>query len=128
MEHVASVRQNLAPLVIDAQPSPNINAIGSWGATLGGVAAVARSALGEDPQGDILYAAAMQALPVDLADALIAAGATSAMQLDINPEWVQLALADTAGGPLRPGVPGQNRPANQYLVGWTRDFVTVLAR
>ena len=85
MEQVASVRQNLAPLVIDAQPSPNINIIGSWGATLGGVAAVARSALGEDPQGDILYAAAMQALPVDLADALIAAGATSAMQLDINP-------------------------------------------
>jgi hypothetical protein len=25
------------------------------------------------------------------------------------------------------GIPGQNRPGNQYQVGWTRDFVTVLA-
>jgi hypothetical protein len=24
-------------------------------------------------------------------------------------------------------VPGQYRPADQYLAGWTRDFITVLA-
>ena len=48
-----------------------------------------------------MYTASMDAVPVDLADALIAAGVTAAMKLDINPEWVQLALADTAGGPLR---------------------------
>jgi hypothetical protein len=24
-------------------------------------------------------------------------------------------------------IPGQNRPADQYQVGWNRDFVTVLA-
>jgi len=127
-EHVASVRQNLALLVADSVISPKISDIGAWGATLGGVAAVARSAAGEDAQGDILYAASMQAVPVDLANALITAGATSAMELDINPEWIQLALAATPGGPLTPGVAGQYRPADQYLVGWTRDFVTVLAR
>jgi hypothetical protein len=126
-EQVESVRQNLSPLVRSAQPSPLISNIGAWGATLGGGATVARSALGEDAQGDILYAGSMAALPVDLADALIACGATSAMELDINPAWIELALAPAAGGPLSAGVPGQNRPATQYLSGWTRDFVAVLA-
>lgn len=126
-EHVVSVRQNLAPLIVDSVISPNISDIGVWGATLGGGAVVARSAVGEDAQGNILYAASMQALPIDVADALTAAGATSAMQLDINPNWIELALTKTAGGPLIPGIPGQNRPADQYLFGWTRDFVTVLA-
>jgi len=127
-EQVVSVRQNLSPLVINAQPSPVIDNIGAWGATLGGGAAVARSALGEDAHGNILYAGAMSAVPADLADALIACGAVSAMQMDINPAWVQLAFASGPGGGLNAGVPGQNRPANQYEVGWTRDFVAVLQR
>jgi len=126
-EQVVSVRQNLPPLVSGSVPSPAISDISTWGSTLGGGAVVARSALGEDPQGDILYAGGMAALPSDLANALISAGATTAMQLDINPEWIQLALASSAGGPLSAGVPGQNRPSNQVLVGWTRDFVAVLA-
>jgi len=49
------------------------------------------------------------------------------MELDINPEWVQLAVARTPGGSLAAAIPGQVRPADQYLTGWTRDFVTVLA-
>ena len=31
------------------------------------------------------------------------------------------------GGPLHAAVPGQSRPANQFLWGWTRDYFTVLA-
>jgi len=49
------------------------------------------------------------------------------MELDINPEWVQADTARSPGGPLRAAVPDQNRPADQYLSGWTRDYVTVLA-
>lgn len=49
------------------------------------------------------------------------------MELDINPEWVQLDVARRPGGPLAAEVPGQDRPADQYLAGWTRDFFTVLA-
>ena len=49
------------------------------------------------------------------------------MELDINPEWVQLDAARSPGGPLAAEVPGQHRPANQYLTGWTRDFIAVLA-
>ena len=126
-EQVSSVRQNLPPLVTGGQPSPDIGDIGVWGATLGGGDVVARSSLAEDGAGDVVYAASMDALPVDLADALVGAGAVTAMELDINPEWVQLAWAATPGGTLAPGVPGQSRPADQYQVGWTRDFVTVLS-
>jgi hypothetical protein len=49
------------------------------------------------------------------------------MELDINPEWVQLDVAPRPGRGLRAVIPGQVRPADQYLVGWTRDFITVLA-
>jgi hypothetical protein len=126
-EHVASVRQNLFPLVIGSQLSPSIADVALWGARFKGEDMVARSALGEDKHGNILYAGSMVALPSDVGTALIDAGATNAMELDINPEWVQLALAAHPGGQLRAGVSGQNRPPNQYLVGWTRDFFTVLA-
>lgn len=126
-EQVVSVRQNLPPLVVNGQPSPAINDIGVWGSTLGGQATVARSSLGEDTSGDLLYAASMFALPGDLANALIGAGTVTGMELDINPEWVQMDAAPTPGGVLAAGIPGQNRPSDQYLVGWTRDFITVLA-
>jgi hypothetical protein len=124
---VASVRQNLPPLVEGGQPSVQIGAISAWGATLSGGAFVARSALGEDASGDLLYAASMSTIPVDLASALISAGAVRAMELDINPEWVQMDTASTPGAPLAAQIPGQNRPADQCDAGWTRDFVAVLS-
>ncbi len=127
-EQIVDVRQNLSPLVSGGQLSPRITTLSAWGPPLGGVPSVARSALGEDAQGDILYAGSMSALPVDMGTALVRAGATSAMELDINPEWVQLALAAGPGGALSAGVPGQHRPADQYVTGWTRDFFTVLAK
>lgn len=126
-EQVASVRQNLPPLLLGGRPPADIGNVPAWGLTLGGGSVVARSAVAQDAQGNILYAGSMAAVPRDLATALASSGAQTAMQLDINPEWVQLALAAAPGGPLRTGVPGQHRPANQYQVGWTRDFFTVLA-
>jgi hypothetical protein len=125
-EQVASVRQNLRPLIEGGQMSAQIGNLAQWGATLHGLAATARSALGEDAAGDILYAASMSALPRDLALALSDDGAIDAMELDINPAWIQLDLASTPHGPLAAAIPGQSHPANQYLLGWTRDFVTVL--
>jgi hypothetical protein len=127
-ERVLSVRQNLQPLIMSGRPSPMIGDLASWGVTLGGVPEVARSAVGQDVRGDLLYAASMHALPTDLATALIGAGAVRAMELDINPYWVQLASTPHPGGPLVAGIPNQERPGNQFVVGWTRDFVTVLAR
>jgi len=124
---VYSVRQCLPPLVSAGQASPAAGDVGAWGATLGGGALVARSAVGIDARGNLLYAGSMSALPSDLAGALVAAGAVTAMELDINPAWVQADTARSPGGPLSAAVPNQNRAADQYLSGWTRDYVTVLA-
>jgi hypothetical protein len=126
-EAVYSVRQNLQPLVLDGRPTAASADWAMWGATLGGGAYVARSAIGQDAAGDLMYAASMSAVPADLAAALADHGARIAMELDINPEWVQLDAAGVPGGPLTAEIPGQYRPSDQYLVGWTRDFFTVLA-
>jgi hypothetical protein len=127
-ERIWSVRQNLQPLVMSGRPSPLINDLAAWGVTLGGVPQVARSAVGQDARGNLRYAASMHALPPDLATSLLEAGAVRAMELDINPYWVQLASTPRPGGPLVAGIPNQERPGNQFVVGWTRDFVTVFAR
>ena len=125
-EAVYSVRQNLWALVANGKPTTESALWWRWGGTLGHAEYVARSALGENAAGELMYAASMSTTPADLAEALTGSGARSAMELDINPEWVQLDTASRPGGPLSPGVPGQHRPASQYLTGWTRDFITVL--
>ena len=125
-EAVYSVRQNLTPLVLNGKPTAAAADWGLWGATLGGGEYVARSALGQDAAGDLIYAASMSTTPADLAFVLAYAGARIAMELDINPEWVQLDVAGRPGGSLRASVPGQYRPADQYLAGWARDFIAVL--
>jgi hypothetical protein len=124
---VYSVRQNLWLLVNHGRPTPEAARWWRWGGTIGHAEFVARSALGQDASGDLIYAASMSTTPEDLAVALARSGARVAMELDINPEWVQLAVATTPGGPLRAPIPGQVRPPAQYLTGWTRDFITVLA-
>ena len=126
-EAVYSVRQNLQPLVQNGRPTAASADWTMWGATLGGGAYVARSAIGQDAAGDLLYAASMSAVPADLAAALADHGARIAMEFDINPEWVQLDAAGIPGGALTAEIPGQYRPSDQYLAGWTRDFFTVLA-
>ena len=126
-EAVYSVRQNLPPLVLHGTPTALAADWGVWGATLGGGEYVARSALGQDAAGHLVFAASMSATPADMAAVLAYAGAQIAMELDINPEWVQLDVASHPGGPLRAALHGQNRPADQFLLGWARDFIAVLA-
>ena len=126
-EAVYSVRQNLQPLVYRGKPTTAAADWGLWGATLGGGEYVARSAVGQDSSGDLLFAGSVDTSPADLADALVSKGARIGMELDINPEWVQLDIARTPGGPLIAAIPGQNRSASQYLAGWARDFFTVVA-
>ena len=126
-EAVYSVRQNLWALVAGGKPTAESARWWRWGGTLGNAEDTARSALGENAAGELMYAASMSTTPADLAAALARSGARTAMELDINPEWVQLDTASTPGGPLSAGVPGQHRPATQYLTGWTRDFIAVQA-
>ena len=126
-EQVVSVRQNLVPLVLGSVPAPDVGSVPAWGATLGGVPDLARSAVGEDAAGNIVYAGSMAALPSDMATALLDAGVTTGMELDINPEWVQAVVTSQPGGTPQAAVPGQNRPADQYVVGWARDFIAAVA-
>jgi Phosphodiester glycosidase len=121
-----SVRQNLQALVLGGKPTAAAYDWGLWGATLGGGEYVARSAIGQNAAGDIMYAGSMSATPYDLARALSRYGARTGMELDINPAWVQLDVAHEPGGQLHAKVAGQYRPADQYLDGWTRDFIAVL--
>jgi hypothetical protein len=117
-EAVYSVRQNLQPLVEHGRPTPAGADWGLWGATLGGGEYVARSAVGQDAAGDLIYAASMSTTPADLADALARSGARTAMELDINPEWVQLDTARRPGGPLPPRYPARTaRPTSTWWAG-----------
>jgi hypothetical protein len=125
-EDVYSVRQNLFALVMDGQPTAEAGLWWRWGGTNSHVALDPRSALGQDAAGDLMYAESGWATPEDMADALARAGARTAMELDINGN-LQLDVSRTAGGRLSSALPHPSRPADQYLWGWTRDFVTVLA-
>jgi hypothetical protein len=126
-EQVYSVRQNLWALVQNRRATAESALWRRWGGTVGHQEYVARSALGENEFGQLMYAGSMRTTPADLAYALIRSGAVTGMEMDINPYWVQLDVADRPGGPLTKAVPGQEHPADQYVVGWYRDFITVLA-
>ena len=128
---IASVRQNLPLLVDHGTAASTLDCLSCWGATLGGVIDPARSALGIQPGGHLVWAGAEHATVSDLADALLSARVVRAVELDINPEWVAGYLYRHRGGagPLAPVpvVPGQRGIPGQYLAAWSRDFFTVVA-
>ena len=65
-ESVFSVRQNLVLLVRHGRVTAAAADWTTWGATLGGGEFVARSALGENARGELIYAASMSTAPADL--------------------------------------------------------------
>ncbi len=127
-ENVAAVRENLTLLVDHSQVTAASAGPGPWGAVLGSNPVVARSSLGVDAQGDVIYVASAMALPADLAAAQVQLGAVSAMQLDINPSWITLGVAKGPGQPMAGMIPGQYHDPAIYLQGWERDFFAVLAK
>jgi hypothetical protein len=129
---IFSVLQNLSLLVDHGAPAANAEGCiqACWGATVGGVNVVARSALGEASDGMLVWAAAEQLTPLQLARALVAGGAVRAVQLDINPDWVAGYLYVHGGSGPRavPVVPGQLGIAGQLLAPYGRDFFAAVAR
>lgn len=130
--HVASVRQNLPLLIDHGSAAANVGCLTCWGATLGGVVDPARSALGIQAGGHLVWAGAEHATVSEIADALLSAGVVRAVELDINPEWVAGYLYGhrRGAGPLAPVpvVPGQQGIPGKYLEPWSRDFFTIAAR
>lgn len=85
---VVSVRQNLHLLIDGGKPAANVACDSCWGATLGGVAATARSAIGISADGRLMWAGGEHAHVTDIVNAFLAAHVVRAIETDINPEWV----------------------------------------
>ncbi|WP_249009280.1 phosphodiester glycosidase family protein [Conexibacter sp. DBS9H8] len=131
-EKVVSVRQNLTLLINGGHINPSVSCIQCWGATLGGVNAPARSALGITADGHLVWAGGMSLTPLGLAQTLLGAHVVRAIQLDINPEWVAFDLYSRGHNPAAvtpvPFVPGQQGVPGQFLTPYNRDFFSVQAR
>ena len=129
---VVSVRQNLTLLIDRGAIAPTVDCLACWGATLGGVSDPARSGLGITADGRLVWAGGEHLSVGQLAGAMLGAGVVRAVELDINPEWVAAYVYGHRGGtgplapvpivPAQPGVPGQ------FLVPYSRDFFTIVAR
>lgn len=131
-QHVLSVRQNLRLLISGGHPASDLNCLLCWGATLGGTATPARSALGITADRRLIWAGGETLSPSDLAAGLLAAHVVRAVELDINPEWVAAYLYGHHHGrgaltPV-PIVPGQPGVPGQFLAPYSRDFFTIVAR
>ncbi|MFI5047716.1 MAG: phosphodiester glycosidase family protein [Acidimicrobiia bacterium] len=126
-KQVVSVRQNLQLLVDGGAPTAASGNPGAWGASVAGVATM-RSAVGVDAKGSLLWAGGRLS-PADLANAMVASGAVRAMQLDINPDWVNFNRYDVGadGSAVGLGLFGATG-ANRYLSPSSRDFVAVMVR
>jgi hypothetical protein len=128
---VFSVLQNQLLLVDRGVAATNVTScvLSCWGGTVGLRTAVPRSGLGITAAGQLVWAAGRQLSPVDLADALIGAGAVRALELDINPVWVAgyLYVRRARRPTAVPIVPGQNGIPGQLLAPYSRDFVAVVA-
>lgn len=102
---VASVRQNLVPLVAAGQPTPQAASPDwqAWGNTCGATSCAAsvpgvesqwRSGVGVTADGALVYVAGPALDPLQLAQLLVRAGVVRGMQLDINPDWPVFATYD----------------------------------
>ena len=135
--NVASVRQNLRPLVRNAKPVAGLVAsdISTWGQALNNVVATPRSGLGVTASGALVYVEAPMNI-VQLAQVLVRAGAVTAMTLDMNPLWPIFATYKPSlpNGYATPGngtdlAPSMRQtPARFFSPAYTRDFIALFAR
>jgi hypothetical protein len=125
----ASIRQTPPCLVDEGAVHPLLlkGQDKAWGGHVADVNTQRRSAAGVDKTGHILfYALGEEAEPRHLAEALHVAGASAAVELDINWYWTRFLLFGTASGALRvssPLVAKMEGQAHGYVVrASTRDF------
>lgn len=127
-QNTLAVRQNGPYLIQYGQITPYIEqGADTWGRTITNSMYTWRSGLGIDKDGNVIYAVGNSLVPETLAKALKAAGAVSAIQLDINRPWVRFILYQSKGNGkyvssplLRNMQGGQN-----YLKGYNKDFFYV---
>ncbi len=131
---VAGVRQNLKPIVAHGRvpATVNSNIETSWGATLGGGYYVWRSGIGVTRDGRVVFVYGPALNVQDLAGLLRRAGCVTAMQLDINPDWMSFMYYLPRHHPGDPTpvnlLPDQVQPPDRYYSLANRDFTAVFAR
>jgi hypothetical protein len=131
---VAAVRQNLRPIVQDGKIPGSVdnNVTTQWGATLGGGYYVWRSGIGITRDGRVIFVYGPALNVRELAELLRRAGAVTAMQLDINPDWMSFEYYLPRHHPGDPTpknlLPDQLQPAGRYYSPSGRDFTAVYAR
>jgi Phosphodiester glycosidase len=131
---VAGVRQNLRPVVINGRVPSSVdqNVQTNWGATLGGGYFVWRSGVGVTADGRIIYVYGPALDVRTLASLLQRAGCVTAMELDINPDWMSYMTYKPQHHPANPVpvnlLPTQIQPATRYYAVANRDFTAVYAR
>jgi hypothetical protein len=131
---VVGVRQNLHLIVQNGEvpASVDYNVESSWGATLGGGYYVWRSGIGITPDGRIIFVYGPSLDVRELADLLKQAGSVTAMELDINPDWMSFMYYLPGHNPADPTpvnlLPDQLQPADRYYSPANRDFTAVFAR
>ena len=124
--NVVMARQNLTLLVSDGAPTPLSANNAAWGLTLHGVAAVWRSALGVDAQGNLIYAAAPLQTGQSMAVIMSRLHCVRAMELDINPEWpIMVTYGQRGAGSPQLFVPNPNQIPGRFLYTSTKDFFAV---
>jgi hypothetical protein len=130
---VVGVRQNLHLIVQNGQVPSTVdyNVETSWGATLGGGYYVWRSGIGITSDNRVIFVYGPALDVRELADLLQRAGAVSAMELDINPEWTNFMyyLPYQASSPTPVNLlPNQEEPADRYYSPNSRDFTAVFGK
>jgi hypothetical protein len=131
---VVGVRQNLHPIVVNGRVPSSVNndVETQWGATLGGGYYVWRSGIGITRNGRVIFAYGPALDVQELAALLQRAGAVTAMQLDINPEWTSFMYYPPKNRPADPTpvslLPDQMQPPDRYYSPSGRDFTAVYGR
>ncbi len=130
---VASVRQNLVPLVDNGQVNPTCQSGGTaqWGSTVGQVAFIHRSGFGVTADGGEVYVGGAALSVCSLGQILQASGVQRGMELDINPAWVSGVYFHPApDGPPQAFqlFPGEEVPAKHYLSPSSRDWYAFSGR
>lgn len=131
---VAGVRQNLKLIVVNGQIPASVNSdvVSTWGATLGGGYYVWRSGIGITSDGRIIFVYGPELNAHTLASLLRRAGAVTAMELDINPDWMSFMYYLPKDHPSDPTpvnlLPNQIQPPDRYYFIANRDFTAVFAR
>ena len=132
LDRVVAVRQNLE-LIIDGSrvvAGLDVNAQGRWGSAHNQLQYTARSGLGIDRGGNLIYVAGTGMNLSMLAATLHDAGAVRAMQLDIHRQMIHFASWQPTrhNGPVPTKLlPAMTHSADRYLLPDQRDFFYITA-